>query len=199
MSHSSSPSSFPSPSSAAAGGTPPQAPWPPLRPLRAASARPCAAPPRARGSPGPLAARAPRLRRRSATAGPDRRAAARAPALPPPVAPQVPRAVVPALRAPLPRFAGRPGHGPLHRTAARSLPAETAAAAKPGCCRGHGARASGEQSRGGAPPFFSLEPLPGGARESVIEGGIKGILVCFLYCVSQLKFLNCKTIHRKIL
>ena len=75
---------FPTLSSAAAGGTPPRAPWPPLRPPRAASARSRATPPRFRGSPGPLAARAPHLRRRLATARPDCRAAARAPAQPPP-------------------------------------------------------------------------------------------------------------------
>ena len=143
VSHSSSPSSFPFPSSAAAGGTPPRVPWTPLLPpphaagraraaqgratARASAARaswcwprpatplpgpalaavaappPCTAhrrkPPRQRcrpcrcapppcsacvpPPPSALAAGAPYLRRRLATAVPDRRSAARAPAPPP--------------------------------------------------------------------------------------------------------------------
>ena len=63
--YSSPPSLSPRKSLTVAGGTPP----------RAASARSRGVPPRTPGSPGPLAAGAPYLRRRLATAGPDRRAA----------------------------------------------------------------------------------------------------------------------------
>ena len=118
----------------------------PLRPPRAASARSHAVPPRAPGSPGPLAAGAPYPRRRLAATRPDRRAAVRAPLRcrrPSPCAPPPPpRAPSPRpARAPLPlrrphvcALAPRPGR------AAASLPGRAPATARRAEQAKHGRR-----------------------------------------------------------